>query len=267
MSLVKEVRPSLSELKYLVEKLFGVDFYKYMTGEVVLDKDQKQALDRAVKEYSTGRPLEYILEQAQFFGLDLKVDESVLIPRPETEVLVESLLDHIKLKKSLTLLDIGTGSGNIPVALSSHAPSLRIISVDISQQALRVAGENVYNYKCANVLLVRADILTCFKEDSFDIIVSNPPYVASSYIEDNSSLGFEPRLALDGGEEGMFFISKILDQASFYLKKDGRLFLEIGYDQSEKVTEYAKEKGWKVEKVVKDHAGIERVLIFELVTR
>ena len=261
MSQVKEGKPSLSELKYLVERLFAVDFYKYMTGEAVLSSDQKQALDKAVKEYSTGKPLEYILQQAQFFGLDLKVDESVLIPRPETEVLVESLLAYIKVKEGLTLLDIGTGSGNIPVALSVNAPDIRIISLDVSEPALRIARTNISKYKCANVLLIGADCLSCFKKRSFDIIVSNPPYVESSYIDEETSLCYEPRVALDGAEDGLFFVTKILDQAASYLKQEGRLFLEIGYDQSDKVIDCASGKGWKIEKVVKDYAGIERVLV------
>ena len=259
---IQEKGTNFSELKYIIETLFGIDFYKYLTREVVLDEVQEKAVRGVVREYSQGKPLEYILGKGSFLGLDLDMSPSVLIPRPETELLVECVLKYIKVKSRSFILDIGTGCANIPIALSLHHPSAKIVSVDISQAALSLAKANISKHKRDNILLINADGLTCFGRDSFDIIVSNPPYVESSYI-DTSSSGHEPRIALDGGDDGLVFIRRILDRARDHLKSEGRLFLEIGYGQAEKVIARAKSRGWTLQEVVQDYSGIDRVIVFK----
>ena len=263
-TLSQHKNPSVSELKYIIETLFEIDFYKYITKETALDEAQKARLDAVIKDYSLGRPLEYILKKTKFGGLRLDIDESVLIPRPETELLVASVIKYIDVNPVSDILDVGTGSANIALTLSLARPEINIFAGDISLEALALAARNISDHKRANVFLAAGDCFSCFKPDSFDIIVSNPPYVETSYIDADSSLDFEPRIALDGGRDGLDIIRRILDQARLYLRSKGMLFLEIGYGQSEKVVEYSKLSGWRVIELVRDYAGIERVAVFRV---
>ncbi len=252
---------NIAELKFIIEKGFSLDFSKFLREEEYLEPSQQEELRRIIQEKRQGKPWEYILKKTIFFGLDLYIDERVFIPRPETEVLVEEVLKYTKPKEGLVILDIGTGSANISISIALNKASFKIFSVEISKDALRIAKKNVLKYRLKNVFLINSDLLSCFKENSFDIIISNPPYVESSYIEANENLKVEPREALDGGEDGLILIRGIIDKAKNYLKKQGLLFLEIGYNQSKEVLRYALKQSWESVSLVKDYLGIERVVI------
>ncbi|MCD6539952.1 MAG: peptide chain release factor N(5)-glutamine methyltransferase [Candidatus Omnitrophica bacterium] len=252
------------DLKFIIEKGFNLDFHKFLEKRRLNSFYQKR-LREIIRERQKNKPLEYILKKACFFGLDLYIDERVFIPRPETELLVETFLEFTEKKKELSVLDVGTGSANISICIALFKPSFRVFSVDISNSALEVAKKNASLYKLRNLFLVNSDLLSCFKENSFDIIISNPPYVESSYIEGSESLKVEPREALDGGEDGLVFIRKILNVANPCLKKEGLLFLEIGYNQKDKVLACREGKNYRLLSIVKDYAGIERVVVFKSV--
>ncbi|MBN2119770.1 MAG: peptide chain release factor N(5)-glutamine methyltransferase [Candidatus Omnitrophica bacterium] len=257
---------STSDLKFAIEKLFNIDFYDYISGKRNLTASEQESLSRVIREHDKGRPLEYLLKKAVFFGLEFEIDEAVLIPRPETEILVEAVLQYSGGRKELFILDIGTGSANITVALAEKNPFFKFFSVDICAKALALAKRNILKHKCRNVYLVKADLLSCFREKSFDIIVSNPPYVESDYIRKHR-MDYEPRIALDGGKDGLDAIRKIIKAARVYLKAKGLLFLEIGYGQRQNTVGYAESCGFELVKVVKDYAGIDRVIVLEEETR
>jgi len=273
MNKLKEYDVPLADLKFMVERLFGVNFYDYITKAAILNVAQQRLLEFVIKEYNKGRPLEYILGESNFLGLYLDIDESVLIPRPETEILIEQVLkftpldgEHLtgftKKRHGLCALDVGTGSGNISIALSLYRPSFRVFSVDISKDALSVARANALKYSVENLYFVNADCFNSFKEKVFDIIISNPPYVDTLYLDKNKGLQCEPRVALDGGSDGLILIKRILSLAKLYLKKEGLVFLEIGYNQKRKVINYASGKRWELLSVARDYSGVERVVIF-----
>lgn len=253
---------STADLRFIMEGLFSINYYDLISRNYSLTNSEQELLESVVEEYRKGKPLEYILGESRFFGLRLFIDNSVFIPRPETEILVEEVLRYTCNKKDFYLLDIGTGSANIALALGLKQPSFRIFSVDISQKALKVARRNCLSLGLCNVFLINGDLLTCFKRRVFDVIVSNPPYVETSFIENEKGLGYEPKIALDGGPDGLVFIKEIFKQAKAHLKKDGLLFLEIGYNQKGSVLALADEAGFNLIELKKDYAGVERVAVF-----
>ena len=261
-ALLRDLNPA--DLKFIIEKEFNLDFHKFLEQRRLNSFYQKK-LREIIRERQKNKPLEYILKKACFFGLDLYIDERVFIPRPETELLIEAFLEFTEKKKELSVLDIGAGSANIPICIALSRPSFRVFSVDISNLALEVAKKNVSLYKLKNLFLVNSDLVSCFKENSFDIIISNPPYVESFYFQRNSALSFEPKISLDGGEDGLVFVRRILNEANPCLKKEGLLFLEIGYNQKDRVLAYAEGKNYRLLSIIKDYAGIERVVIFKSV--
>jgi len=257
-ALLRDLAPA--DLKFIIEKEFNLDFHKFLEKRRLNSFYQKR-LREIIRERQKNKPLEYILKKACFFGLDLYIDERVFIPRPETELLVETFLEFTEKKKELSVLDIGTGSANISICIALFKPSFRVFSVDISNSALEVAKKNISLYKLKNLFLVNSDLLSCFKENSFDVIISNPPYVESSYLQRNSILSFEPKISLDGGEDGLVFIRRILNGANSCLKKEGLLFLEIGYNQKDRVLAFAEGENYRLLSIVKDYGGIERVVV------
>jgi release factor glutamine methyltransferase len=197
------------------------------------------------------------------------VNSSVLIPRPETELLVEEIINHYKEAKKLNILDIGTGSGNIAVALAHNLPNSRITATDISKEALEIAEKNsVMNRTENQVNFVQNDILTDkFMEINFDVIVSNPPYVSvKDYEELCPELKvYEPRQALTDDSDGLIYYRAITSRAGRLLKSKGRLFYEIGKGQSEEVKTILEESNFSLIQIRNDYLNIERVISGELI--
>ena len=203
-------------------------------------------------------PLQYILGETEFYGYTIKVDKSVLIPRPETELLVERIIAEENDIKNI--LEIGTGSGALVIALAKKMNGIVIDATDISEDALRIAEQNT--------ILNQVDI-NIFKSDIFDnvlnkydLIISNPPYIS---LTDYKQLpveikDFEPKSALLADDNGLFFYNKILQKAKDHLTESGKIYFEIGYDQAKKITEIAKENGFSNIKVFKDLNGFDRIV-------
>ncbi len=234
-----------------------------------LNAAQAKKLSEALSLRSQGVPLQYILGETEFFGLTFQVDERVLIPRPETEILVEMVLKSAA--GQMKILDIGTGSGCIVVSLAKFLPEAQIDALDLSLEALSLAKENaLMNSADKNINFIQSDLFSVFKKNNlnnrlrnYDIIISNPPYIRSGDINGlQKELAYEPRMALDGGEDGLDFYRRIIAEAGNFLNKEGLLFLEIGFGQRENIEKIASlSNDFILDEIIKDYSGIERVMI------
>ena len=245
-------------------------FLSYLLGKkraelYILKRKLKEkellALSDMVKRRLQGEPVAYIIGEKEFWSLRFKVTPACLIPRPETELLVEEVLRLSSSNGSLKILDIGTGCGAIAVALAKELPSARIWASERSREALKVAQENVLLHQVEDrVFLVEADLFP--EESGFSFIVSNPPYIPTHDIFNlpPEVRDYEPLEALDGGPDGLSVIMRIVEGAGRYLKEGGWLLLEVGYGQAEKVEELFKKAGFKEVSSVRDYSGIKRIV-------
>ena len=208
-------------------------------------------------------PLGYIFGKTNFYGYDLMVNENVLIPRLDTEILIETAIKEIKSRENATILDIGTGSGAIAIVLNKET-NAKTIAVDVSEKALEVAKQNAITNN-AEVEFIHSNLFENLGKIKVDFIVSNPPYIESSVIAglDKEVRDNEPILALDGGEDGLDFYRVIVKEAKNHLNPNGMLLFEIGYNQGEALKELMK-NGFKNVKVIKDYGNNDRVVIGEL---
>ena len=199
-------------------------------------------------------------------GLDFYVQEGVLIPRPDTEPLVEEIIELCKSKENLSILDIGTGSGAITISLAKYLKTSKVKSFDISDIALEIGKKNaISNEVDDRVEFIKSDLFSSIenKNIKFDVIVSNPPYIPKKDIETlhTQVKDYEPYTALEGGEDGLDFYRSITEQSRMYLKENGILAYEVGHDQAEDVSEIMKKNGYTKIYTKKDLQGIDRVVI------
>jgi release factor glutamine methyltransferase len=215
-----------------------------------------------------GEPIQYILGRREFWSLDLKVIPKVFIPRPETELVVEEALKIFREARSPTLrfMEVGTGSGAIAIALAKEMEGCFIAAEDVSWEAIVLAQENAEIHGVAgNIRFLVGDLFSPLKEVKFpfDLIISNPPYIPSSKIATlpREIAEFEPRIALDGGPDGLQFIRKIVTGSGSFLKDGGWLMLELGEKQGDAIAEMIREVGFfESPSITKDHAGVDRVI-------
>ena len=213
-------------------------------------------------------PLAQILGRQSFYGLDFIVNEDVLIPRADTECLVDLVLeDYADLAKqagssSLKILDLCTGSGCIGISVAKHLPYQELLLVDLSEKALAVAKKNAEKHLGENVTLLQSDLLTGVQGKKFSLLLSNPPYIVSRVIPglDREVSEYEPKMALDGGEDGLVFYRRIAKKAKEVLLPGARLYLEIGYDQGESVKDIFQKEGYEAVEVFPDLSGNPRVV-------
>ena len=215
-------------------------------------------------------PLAQILGRQSFYGLDFFVNEDVLIPRADTECLIDLVLeDYAELAKTekgnslpLRILDLCTGSGCIGISVAKHLPYQELLLVDLSEKALAVAKKNVEMHLGKNVTLLQSDLLTEVQGKKFSLLLSNPPYIVSRVIPglEREVSEYEPKMALDGGEDGLVFYRRIAKEAKEVLLPGARLYLEIGYDQGESVKDIFQKEGYEAVEVFPDLSGNPRVL-------
>jgi release factor glutamine methyltransferase len=221
----------------------------------------------AVKRRVQRQPVAYITGCREFMGLEFAVNPAVLIPRPDTEILVEAALARLTGLTDPVIADLGTGSGAIAVSILANLPGGSGVAVDVSPEALAVARENADRLGVAGRLeFCRGDMLEPLNNKKFDAILSNPPYIPDSDIAVLSAeVRQEPRLALAGGSDGLTFYRRLVAQAANYLKPGGFMAVEVGVDQAGPVAALAGQGSLlKAETVIKDYAGIERVIVFTL---
>lgn len=226
-----------------------------------LDSDIGLKLDGILEKYNKGYPLQYALGEWEFYGLNFKVDERALIPRFETEIIVDFLLKSSYKKDKI--LDIGTGSGAIAISLGRNLPTSRIIGSDIEEKALSLASENKERLKASNVSFIKSDLFEEISE-KFDIIISNPPYInQTDYDKLDERLYHEPKSALLASEDGLYYYKRIIKDAKAYLNQGGRLVFEIGYDQKQRICELLNESDFKNITCMKDYNDFDRFIIAE----
>ena len=236
--------------------------------QILINLDQKisqkkfSSYKKLIQRRSKNEPVAYIMEEKEFWSKNFLVNKDTLIPRPETELMVEKIIEIFK-EKRISILDIGTGSGCILISLLSELNSSKGLGIDISKKALIVAKKNSEKHKIlSNIKFLNKSLDGKFNE-KFDLIVSNPPYIKSSEIKNlrEDIKKYEPRIALDGGNDGLDLIKKVIYKTKYILKVKGMLALEIGNEQHKKVSKILIKKNFKIEQIIKDYQDNVRCII------
>jgi release factor glutamine methyltransferase len=235
-----------------------------------IKEGEKESLEAFVQRRVSGEPLQYILGHREFWSFDVKVDSQVLIPRPETELLVEqalSILESTHFSKTPLVLELGTGSGAIAISLAKEVKDIFVVATDISREALGLAEQNALRADVGRkIAFMHGDLFNALQsgigKGPFDVIVSNPPYVPRPDIVSLAKeVRHEPRIALDGGEDGLDFHRRIISQAPAYLRAGGWLLLEMGQGQGARVSALIQEKAdFLRPEILSDLSGMERVV-------
>lgn len=262
----KAVPSPLREAQILLADILGKDMvYLKIHPDELLTDDIMAKLSELSIQRAEGRPMAYILGRKEFMSLEFIVNENVLIPRPETEEIAELIIDYAG-DRDIELLDLCTGSGAICCSVAHYCKNLCATGADISDEALFVAKENAQRLGLTDrVSFIKKDILKGGYDRKYDIVVSNPPYIESKTIRalEPTVRDFEPSLALDGGEDGLMFYRAIINNIETCLKKEGMLFLEIGYNQAEAVLNELNGKFRNI-CVIKDLSGHDRIIRAQL---
>lgn len=238
--------------------------YLIIYDNETLTKNQEDKFFEGISKLSKGVPIEHITHNKEFMKLNFFVDENVLIPRQDTEVLVEEVIKIAQKIKARKILDLCTGSGAIAISLAKYLPNTEITALDISYKALEVAKLNAKTNKVENqITFIESNLFENLPKEKYDIIVSNPPYIKQDIIKElDKEVQKEPHIALDGGKDGLDFYRKIIYSGYEYLKYGGYLCLEIGYDQKEEVMNLLDDNGQYINKIcIKDLYNNDRVII------
>ncbi|MBO5143302.1 MAG: peptide chain release factor N(5)-glutamine methyltransferase [Clostridia bacterium] len=258
------------EARLLLSFILGIRSEELVKYDECSEENAKKYLE-ALERRCKGEPYAYIVGNKEFMKLNFKVDKNVLIPREDTEVLVTEVInlakkihnsDNIYKSNNIKILDMCTGSGCIAISLAKYIEDSKVTAVDISEEALKIAKINA-NSNDVEVRFINSNLFNVLsKDEKFDIIVSNPPYIKKAVIEElQEEVKKEPVLALDGGVSGLEFYEKIINQAIDYLSDNGFLAFEIGYDQGEAVSNLMRKNGYKNVLIVKDLSENDRVVI------
>ena len=274
--LLKEGKIKLTENKIedanliarvLLEFILKIDRNELIKKQLQeIEKEKEEEYKQKIEQILQGMPLQYITNSQEFMKLNFFVNENVLIPQPDTEVLVEEVIKIAQIESKTKILDICTGSGCIGVSLAYYLKNAKITMSDISKNAIEIAKKNAKKNKVLEQTnFIKSDLFENIKE-KFDIIVSNPPYIETDVIKNLSKqVQNEPKIALDGGEDGLLFYRKLISEAPNFLNDNGYLCMEIGYDQKEKVIELAKqEEVFSKIEAIKDLSGNDRVIICKI---
>ncbi len=257
-SILKDYNLSLKILSIVLRK--EVSFTFSHLNEDLKKKEEKKFFE-IIKKLKEGNPLGYILRKEKFYGLELELKEGVFIPRPETEFLVEYVL-KLNLQKNAKILDIGTGSGAIAIALKKNKRNFKVFASDISLKALLQAKKNSLKYK-TKINFFCADLLESIK-GKFDLIVSNPPYIPDDFMKNlPENVKKEPEIALKGGKDGVEIICEIIRMTRDKMRKNGFLIMEIGEGQLKRLRRFGIKEGFRFLDIVKDYNNIERVISFQ----
>ena len=220
-----------------------------------IEKTQEELISSILKKRIKREPLAYIFKEWDFYGETFYLDKNSLIPRQDTELMVDLVLNQFDKKSKLNILDLGTGSGVIGITLSKFYPNSLITISDISPKALKVANKNIKKHKVSNVNSIESNWFSAFKEEeNFDLILTNPPYIAKGDVHlTNLEINYEPSNALVSANNGFSDIFKIIDSAANFLKPQGKLFIEHGYTQAYEVKNYLQKKYFDT---IKQHRDI-----------
>ncbi len=252
------------DAKVLLMYVLKMDKIQLLTSKDIITEEDYNTFSSLLNRRKNNEPVAYIIGSCEFMSLPFYVDSSVLIPRGDTEILVERAIEEIKENHYKNLLDIGCGSGCIPISICYYT-NIQGISVDIDKNALKIAEKNANNNKVNHLIdFVESNLFSNIKSDlKFDIITSNPPYITSTEMTElmRDVVDFEPHLALFGGEDGLDFYKKIVPIAYEKLNQKGMLIFEIGLHQSLEVSSLMKKQGFNNIEILKDYNGLDRVVL------
>lgn len=264
--LQERIKSPYLEAEIILSHLLGIDRYKIYVENIIVPKEISKKFLRLIDKRSERIPLGYLIKKIYFYNCEFIIEKGVFIPRPETELVVEKIIDLYKkyfYPKKIKILDIGTGCGNIAIALAKNIDNCFVLGIDINKKSLEIA------YKNANLNKVRKKLKFLFSnlfkniKEEFEIIVSNPPYVSErEYKKLEEEVKKEPKRALIGGQDGLKVIRKILKESVFYLKKNGFLIIEIGYNQAEKIKKIIP-PALQLFSIEKDFSSLERIMVFK----
>ena len=237
--------------------------YLILNLDKTLNKKNLEIFKDLINQRSNGKPIAYLTKKKDFWNSEFITEEGVLIPRPDTEVLIEATIELFKNKDYANVLDIGVGTGCIILSILEEKPCFYGIGIDVSSKSISLSKLNAKKLHLENrVKFIKTDVDN-FCHGKYDLVVSNPPYINSNKIRylEKDIKNFEPKLALDGGLDGTFKILKIIEKASTLLKCNGKLILEIGYDQKNKIVSLLKKRGFYINNIIKDYAKNDRCVI------
>ena len=260
------VPSALVDTEYIFSEVLKVsrNTLKYSMSREIKEEDKNKIREMLMLRAKNRKPLQYILGEWEFYGLPFKVRENVLIPRPDTEILVEQCIQLMREIEEPNILDIGSGSGAISIAIANELKSSSVTGVDINEDAIRLANENKVLNKVENVNFMKSDLFEKLDEDfKYDLIVSNPPYITKDEYETlmPEVKNFEPKNALTDLGDGLYFYREISKKAEAYLKDTGYLAFEIGYKQAKDVSKILEDNNFAILSVVKDYGGNDRVVL------
>lgn len=265
----KNIGDAEREAEILVTETLQVNRSRLYTDTLEIKKETSNDIDEFAARRSQGEPLQYVIGHVDFYGMKIKVGPGVLVPRPETELLVEEALKRVRCQNKNSepacrpkILDLCTGSGCIALALAKHLPEADIYATDISEKALGFAVRNSRIHIISNVKFIYGSLFEPVKGMKFDAIVCNPPYIKRADIEtlQTEIKDWEPLEALDGGEDGLDFYREVISSVRWYLNEGGLVILEAGAGESEDIVSLAVKSGLRCDSVIKDYAGIDRVI-------
>ena len=248
----------------LLAKIIGKDRnYIILNSKEHLGQKYLFRFNNLIERRKKGEPVAYLTRKKEFWKNDFYVDQNVLVPRPDTELIVKEVLKFSKKKFKLQILDIGTGSGCILLSLLKEIPSFYGTGIDISKKSINVSKYNAKMLNLTNRVKFYNSDVDKFKIGKYDIVIANPPYVELLRLKylDKDSFKFEPKIALNGGLDGFSVIKKVVNKTSFLIKKNGKFFLEIGCNQKNKAKEILTKKGFYINKVLKDYGHNYRCII------
>lgn len=264
------LNPTLDALLILCYLLNVDKSYLYTHGDRVVSEEIVDKFLYFIEKRKTGYPLSYLLKEKEFYDLSFYIEEGVLVPRPDTEILVDWVINtavEVYDNQPINIVDLGTGSGCIGLTLAHHLKNAIVYAVDLDDKALKVTEKNILRHNLNDrVVLCKGDMFQGIKslqlEEKVDIIVSNPPYIPSMDIEglQVEVSQYEPKRALDGGIDGLDFYKMIIPESKIYLRESGILAFEIGYDQGKSVKDIFIEQGFNNVDVIKDLQGLDRVV-------
>ena len=258
------IRSALLDSEILISQVMNKNReFILLNSELEIDQNDYFNLQRLIYERKKGKPISYITGEKFFWKYNFKINNHVLIPRPDTETVVETILNAYKEKNKINFLEVGVGSGCILLSILKEKKNFRATGIDISSQALRICNINAYKLGVKNrVKLFKSDI-DKFSNGKYDLIISNPPYIKKldlKYLE-KDIINFEPKIALDGGLDGISEIRKIIKKSSELIKKGGKLILEIAFDQKKEVKQLLINNGFYINSVIKDLSKNDRCII------